>query len=295
MRADPDTDQPTRECDCPIGRDVAKVGMMRVRSTIRLLLLGAVTAGAGCLEAHPDWLGEAGATGSEGISTTTTGIATSTGTSGDSSGATSGGTSGGGGSTTDTDGSSGTTSGGASEDTGTTTDTGTTSGSSGTTSGDGGTTTDTSTTDGACLLDVDPPGGACPAACTECDDVAGICNIDCAGCEGQTVDCPPGWACNVACVGVTACLGAIINCPEDHPCRVTCTGLSACADATVACCTGTCRVDCVSSNQSCRSTQLQCGIKDSYMVCDFKEPQPPVAVPHPASTCGCEVDPVCLS
>jgi hypothetical protein len=33
---------------------------------------------------------------------------------------------------------------------------------------------------------------------------------------------------------------------------------------------------------------------DSEIDCDYKEPQPPAATPHPESTCNCEVDPICV-
>ena len=79
-----------------------------------------------------------------------------------------------------------------------------------------------------------------------------ICNTN-RGCEGETINCPPGEFCNVQCTGFTyACSGSVVNCPADQSCTVQCNGATgACNGAIINCNTGSCFVECLGSMQGC--------------------------------------------
>lgn len=87
----------------------------------------------------------------------------------------------------------------------------------------------------------------CPEQCQTCDTARGICNIACTGftgsCNDTTVECPPGWACDVACTGLGVCTNGGVNC-ADGPCEVTCSGLGSCSNWTIQCGRDVCSASC---------------------------------------------------
>jgi len=115
-----------------------------------------------------------------------------------------------------------------------------------------------------------PPDAECPAECTSCDAVLGLCFIDCGGfpgsCSNDKLECPPDWACRVHCDGIGSCNNGELVC-GDGPCEVTCTGISACANWDIQCGDDRCDVTCtgiagttfsVSEGNSCQFEQTGC-------------------------------------
>jgi hypothetical protein len=104
-----------------------------------------------------------------------------------------------------------------------------------------------------------PPGGSCPPGCSSC--IGSTCAIDCAGttCRDASIDCPPGFECEVTCAPGADCSGSTIHCPDQYACRVNCgIGLDVCENMVVNCsATGTCLLTC--EHAACVNTQLTCG------------------------------------
>lgn len=91
------------------------------------------------------------------------------------------------------------------------------------------------------------PLGKCPDMCQTCDTERGICNISCSGftssCTNKTIECPPGWACHVACTGLNVCTNGGVHC-ADGPCDVDCTGLGSCSNWKIQCGRDVCAASC---------------------------------------------------
>ena len=134
----------------------------------------------------------------------------------------------------------------------------------------------------ACGLDPAPVGGDCPAVCTGGCEPATTCVIDCSGpaaCQGQALNCPPGFDCLVQCKG-GACKEANALCPADHHCELTC-GNNACDGVTLTCSQeGTCAFSCL----SCSGANVHCG--DDACVADCGGGQSSVTCNN---SCGCNV------
>jgi hypothetical protein len=104
----------------------------------------------------------------------------------------------------------------------------------------------------------------CPPDCTECDEEARTCLVQCTTSEScGNVTCPSGWDCTINCAGGSAC--SDIQCLSGSKCSVTCSGVNGCdtidcADACscdVVCAAGSCEVpDCPSVGQG--ANQVQC-------------------------------------
>lgn len=182
---------------------------------------------------------------------------------------------------------------------GASTSTGGTSSSSGGGGGTGGTM--------ACGHATHPPNGTCPAVCDSCE--GSLCNIECQGSGsaydcgarfGNTIICPAGWDCSVACQGSDAChwisQGISIACPAGHRCDVGCAGSSACRNLDVACAPdGPCGLDCVVADAGCRDAELLCGSNDCTLTCDevASMNQRPEPLDCTGSDCVC-VDTTCF-
>ena len=122
--------------------------------------------------------------------------------------------------------------------------------------------------------------GSCPATCNGgCD--GGVCAITCTAvgaCIGDIV-CPPGWPCQVSCIGFRSCTAATFDgtgatslsvecagdetcvaaemiCPTAGDCGVLCGGAMSCVSFALACGPGRCAADC--SGASATSFDQQC-------------------------------------
>lgn len=136
-----------------------------------------------------------------------------------------------------------------------------------------------------CGLEPNPPGGACPAECANCN--GDICTIQCTSATCATVTCPPGFACNVVCDSMSECQGSVINCPDNYACNVSCAGNSACRSATVNCSTtGTCNMTCSADPNVCRDSSMLCGDNECGAVCAGGSNFPDVMC-NVASSCTC--------
>ena len=127
----------------------------------------------------------------------------------------------------------------------------------------------TATSSGGCSSKPTPPGGACPAVCNGGCPEAGVCEINCtsSACEGSTIQCPPGFSCNVFCMG--SCQDATIQCPDTYPCSVECLDSSSpgCQGMIVKCsATGVCGIVC-SPGTACQGATVQCGGAACSAIC----------------------------
>ena len=131
-----------------------------------------------------------------------------------------------------------------------------------------------------CGVEPSPPGGACPAACDNCD--GDVCEIDCGAglCTGMTVNCPADFECHVLCDAANACAGSIVNCQDTYACEVTCDGNAACSGAVLNCGTGVCDVNC--SGNSCTGATVNCGAEACNGNCAGGQP--------PTLVCGASCD-----
>lgn len=94
-----------------------------------------------------------------------------------------------------------------------------------------------------------PDGVTCPAQCTSCRPERMECVIDCATTScNNTVVCPTGWSCNIACSGSNSCTSGI-DCSNATSCTIACSGIGSCRD--LQCGTGKCTVGCTGKG-SCR-------------------------------------------
>ena len=134
-----------------------------------------------------------------------------------------------------------------------------------TSAGEGSSTTDSS----SCVPDPEPLGGFCPPLCTNgCVD--NVCQVLCnAPDQCQTIDCPPGFACEVLCEGQDACDGGTVNC-TDLACSVSCSdGNDACGDMHIYCgAQASCSLTCTGGAGPCTGTQLHCGSGPCTATCD---------------------------
>lgn len=109
----------------------------------------------------------------------------------------------------------------------------------------------------------EPPGSSsCPVPCDDCDLVAGVCVIDCAGhqtCQQRDIDCPSDWRCTVSCPDTQSCEGAHLTCPEDFACSVACTGDQSCKNMTIESLSGPLTLGCQDNLQACEDTNVLCG------------------------------------
>jgi hypothetical protein len=75
--------------------------------------------------------------------------------------------------------------------------------------------------------------GACPVECNGgCGPNGTTCMITISSVRAAPVNCPPGLACRVHCVGNQVCPSAI-NCAAGQPCSVVCDGDEACTSNTI--------------------------------------------------------------
>jgi hypothetical protein len=87
----------------------------------------------------------------------------------------------------------------------------------------------------------------CPADCTECDEDARTCLVECStGDSCGNVTCPSGWDCTINCIGTNACND--VDCLAGSKCTVTCAGSGAC-DAVD--CRAACRCDLTCAAGAC--------------------------------------------
>jgi len=141
---------------------------------------------------------------------------------------------------------------------------------------------------GACAFTCDqepsPPGGSCPAICTGgCLD--GTCIIPCntdSACEGDTINCPAGFACTVECGANDGCKNTTVNCPSRYACNVACS--VDCQNANVNCNTGVCNLTCGAGN-ACKNVDLTCGANTCSATCNGSLDLPLVAC---GSSCDCD-------
>lgn len=133
-----------------------------------------------------------------------------------------------------------------------------------------------------CGFSLEPPGGNCPTACDSCD--ADTCNIVCdvdndPACKGQTISCPPGWHCLIACTGNRACEGASFVCPDDYDCKVECaSNQHKCENSVLNCSlTGSCHMDC-QGGDTCNGASMICGDNNCTALC--------TGAGKPAMTCN---------
>jgi hypothetical protein len=155
-------------------------------------------------------------------------------------------------------------------------------GSGGSTDGGGGSAGSTST--GTMCGKSEPAEGCDPNACSSCGN-DGLCIIVCNvfdDCQGTTITCPEGLACEVQCTD-DACRGATIQCPSAHACNVACTGGQSCRDATVQCAPlitdGVCELTCNGDPSVCQDATLSCGANRCTAACGE-------GVAAPSITCG---------
>jgi hypothetical protein len=74
---------------------------------------------------------------------------------------------------------------------------------------------------------------ACPAECNAgCGPTGTTCAIAITSMTSAPVVCPPGFACQVQCLGAQVCNGTI-DCAAGQPCHVVCSGMDACNSATI--------------------------------------------------------------
>jgi hypothetical protein len=134
---------------------------------------------------------------------------------------------------------------------------------------------------GTCGVAAPPVGGACPGVCNGgCPN--DVCIIDCslAACDGVTVTCPAGFACEVQCSASQSCRQSTINCPDDHACDIDCSGAQGCRQAAINCSAdGPCAIACGAANQACLSADVTCGNNACTATC--ADPNDP-----PTLTCG---------
>lgn len=145
---------------------------------------------------------------------------------------------------------------------------------------DDGSSESTGTND--CPPDPEPLGGFCPPTCTNgCAE--NVCQVLCnSPNQCQTIDCPPGFACEVLCEGQEACDGATINC-TDLACSVSCSdGNDACGGMHIYCGEeASCSLACIGGAGPCMGTQLHCGSGPCTATCDT-DVNPTV---NPADSC----------
>lgn len=87
----------------------------------------------------------------------------------------------------------------------------------------------------------------CPPNCTECDEAAGTCLVECTSDRtcGE-VTCPAGWNCTINCVGADACNDVV--CLDNSRCTITCSGDGACSDIR---CADACQCDLTCAGTAC--------------------------------------------
>lgn len=133
-----------------------------------------------------------------------------------------------------------------------------------------------------CTPDPEPLGGFCPPTCT--NGCAGnVCQVLCnSPNQCQTIDCPPGFACEVLCEGQDACDGGTVNC-TDLACSVSCSdGTDACGDMHIYCgAQASCSLTCTGGAGPCMGTQLHCGSGPCTATCETDV----IPTVHPADSC----------
>jgi hypothetical protein len=99
---------------------------------------------------------------------------------------------------------------------------------------------------------IDAFESVCSDQCTQCDERAKTCLIDCAAgnvdCDKKVI-CPTGFDCEIRCSGTQDCRSGV-DCTTSHSCNVSCSGQTSCRN--VFCGDGPCQVGCTGFN-SCRS------------------------------------------
>jgi hypothetical protein len=98
--------------------------------------------------------------------------------------------------------------------------------------------------DGAGPPDGPLDAGPCPGFCTSCSGTT--CVVDCSGdrCTGGvSVTCPPGWTCQIDCLGTTACEVGVVSCSGES-CVIHCVGGDACDVGGARCNATTCDIVC---------------------------------------------------
>lgn len=99
-------------------------------------------------------------------------------------------------------------------------------------------------TDGYCVI----PN--CPDDCTECDETARTCTVECNAADDcdATITCPSGWNCTINCNGDGNCND--IACTGGSRCTINCNGPGACADID---CDSACQCDLTCASGACDS------------------------------------------
>jgi hypothetical protein len=90
----------------------------------------------------------------------------------------------------------------------------------------------------------------CPEDCTDCDEDARTCTVDCNApddCDG-TITCPSGWNCTINCNGDNNCND--INCSGGSRCTISCNGTGACSNID---CDNACQCDLTCASGACDS------------------------------------------
>jgi hypothetical protein len=130
-----------------------------------------------------------------------------------------------------------------------------------------------------------------PAICDAGVSTKKLCQKNCTGNACDAFTCPAGYDCTVNCANNDVCKNAVITCPDDFHCIVNCGNTGACEGATIKSGKGgTLKVTCGDFGDSCKNTQVECGVNECEVGCAGAS-KPTIknceATPGPTNACKC--------
>lgn len=150
----------------------------------------------------------------------------------------------------------------------------------------------------ACGPNAAPMQAANPPACDAGLSSKTLCFKTCESGSCNNFVCPAGYDCTINCGTKDACKGATLTCPDDYSCTVNCGGEGACEGTSIkAGKGGTLKVACGNAKDSCKDSDVACGVNKCEVACDGaskpKAIQNCKAVPDAGTACECAVAAAC--